>query len=119
MPLPNDKRFSGQLWQSWPFSFRYQSFLLQQQWWHNAVTGVHGVTRAHERLLQFAFMQWLDVFAPSNFLLTNPELLERSRSEAGQNLVRGFCNWVEDWGAGAGILGSRTDGWSLPAAAVQ
>ena len=96
-PLPNDRRFTGQLWQSWPFSFLYQTFLLQQQWWHNAVTDVHGVTAAHERLLQFAFRQWLDVFAPSNFFLTNPEVLQRSRAEGGQNLVHGFWNLVEDW----------------------
>ena len=96
-PLLHDKRFAGKAWQSWPFSIAYQSFLLQQQWWHNAVTGVHGVSQHHERVLQFAFRQWLDVFSPSNFLLTNPELLQRTRDEAGHNLIRGFWNLVEDW----------------------
>jgi polyhydroxyalkanoate synthase len=94
-PLLHDKRFAGEAWQSWPFSILYQNFLLQQQWWHNAVTGVHGVSEQHERVLQFAFRQWLDVFSPSNFLLTNPELLQRTREESGQNLVRGFWNLVE------------------------
>ena len=42
---------------------------------------------------QFAFRQWLDVFSPSNFLLTNPEVLQQSRAEGGQNLVRGFGTW--------------------------
>jgi polyhydroxyalkanoate synthase len=96
-PLPHDKRFAGEAWQSWPFSIVYQSFLLQQQWWHNAVSGVHGVSEQHERALQFAFRQWLDVFSPSNFLLTNPEILQRTREESGRNLVRGFWNLVEDW----------------------
>lgn len=96
-PLPNDRRFTGELWQNAPFNIMYQSFLLQQQWWHNAATGVRGVTKHHERVLQFAFRQWLDVFAPSNFLFTNPELLQQSRAEGGQNLLRGFWNAVEDW----------------------
>jgi polyhydroxyalkanoate synthase subunit PhaC len=89
-PLPNDRRFAGELWQNAPFNIMYQSFLLQQQWWHNAATGVRGVSKHHERVLQFAFRQWLDVFAPSNFLFTNPELLQQSRAEGGQNLLRGF-----------------------------
>ena len=96
-PLPNDRRFTGELWQNAPFNIMYQSFLLQQQWWHNAATGVRGVTKHHERIRQFAFRQWLDVFAPSNFLFTNPELLQQSRAEGGQNLLRGFWNAVEDW----------------------
>ena len=96
-PLLHDKRFAAKAWQSWPFSIAYQSFLLQQQWWHNAVTGVHGVGQHHERVLQFAFRQWLDVLSPSNFLLSNPELLQRTRDEAGHNLIRGFWNLVEDW----------------------
>lgn len=96
-PLLHDKRFAAKAWQSWPFSIAYQSFLLQQQWWHNAVTGVHGVSQHHERVLQFAFRQWLDVLSPSNFLLSNPELLQRTRDEAGHNLIRGFWNLVEDW----------------------
>jgi polyhydroxyalkanoate synthase len=37
-PLPQDKRFVGEAWQRWPFNALYQSFLLTQQWWHNAVT---------------------------------------------------------------------------------
>ena len=96
-PLLHDKRFAAKAWQDWPFSVAYQCFLLQQQWWHNAVTDVHGVSQHHERVLQFAFRQWLDMFSPSNFLPTNPELLQRTRDEAGHNLIRGFWNLVEDW----------------------
>jgi len=96
-PLPQDKRFVADDWRQWPFNIIEQSFLLQQQWWHNAATGVHGMSAHHERVLEFAFRQILDVFSPSNFVLTNPEVLKRTQSEAGQNLVRGFWNFVEDW----------------------
>jgi polyhydroxyalkanoate synthase len=96
-PLRNDKRFGAQAWQTWPYNAIYQGFLLHQQWWHNATTGVRGVTRQHERQVEFATRQLLDVFSPANFVLTNPQVLEKTQAEAGQNLVRGFWNFVEDW----------------------
>ncbi len=96
-PLPNDPRFKAEDWQRWPFNIIHQAFLLNQQWWHNATTGVRGVTKQHEREIEFATRQLLDVFSPSNFLWTNPEILRRTAAEGGQNLIRGCMNFVEDW----------------------
>lgn len=96
-PAPNDKRFSADAWHTWPFNIIHQAFLLQQQWWHYATTGVRGVTPQHERQVDFTTRQILDIFSPANFVLTNPEVLRRTQAEAGQNLVRGFWNFVEDW----------------------
>jgi polyhydroxyalkanoate synthase len=96
-PLPNDKRFSADAWRAWPYNVIHQAFLLQQQWWHNATTGVRGVTPQHERQVEFATRQLLDVLSPANFVLTNPEVLQKTHAEGGQNLVRGFWNFVEDW----------------------
>jgi len=95
-PLPQDRRFVGPAWQRAPFDTIYQSFLLSQQWWHNAVTDVSGVTRQHENTLAFATRQLLDIYSPSNFPLTNPEVLERTGKEGGMNLVRGCQNFLED-----------------------
>lgn len=95
-PLPFDKRFSDNSWQKWPFNLLYQSFLLNQQWWSNATTDVRGVTPQHENVMEFATRQILDVFSPSNYLLTNPQLLEQTQKEAGQNLLRGAQNFLDD-----------------------
>ncbi|WP_189478922.1 poly-beta-hydroxybutyrate polymerase N-terminal domain-containing protein, partial [Mesorhizobium sp. M1E.F.Ca.ET.063.01.1.1] len=53
VPLPQDRRFQHQAWQAFPFNAMQQAFLLSQQWWHNATTGFPGVTRRHERLVEF------------------------------------------------------------------
>lgn len=95
-PLPQDGRFSGDAWQNMPFNMIYQNFLLQQQWWHNAVSNVPGVTAQHERELQFLTRQLLDTVSPSNFLLTNPEALQETRDQAGLNLVQGTQNFLND-----------------------
>ena len=91
--------FADEAWRQWPFNFIYQGFLLQQQWWHNATTGLRGVSKQHEDMVEFAARQLLDMFAPSNFPLTNPEILKRTISTGGQNLVRGAQNFFEDCGA--------------------
>ena len=96
-PLPQDYRFANDAWREPPFSFIYQAFLLQQQWWHNATTGIRGVSIANERVVAFVARQILDIFSPSNFVLANPEVLRQTLAEGGQNFVRGGLNFIADW----------------------
>jgi polyhydroxyalkanoate synthase len=96
-PLPQDKRFADPAWRQWPFNLVSQSFLLTQQWWHNATSGVRGMSRHHEEVVNFVARQCLDVVSPSNFVLTNPQVLARTFATAGANLVQGGLNWWSDW----------------------
>jgi polyhydroxyalkanoate synthase len=96
-PLPFDKRFTGDEWHKWPYNFIHQSFLLQQQWWHNATTGVRGLSKQHENMVEFGSRQFLDMISPSNFVLTNPHALRQTMAKGGMNLIQGFQNLAEDW----------------------
>ena len=95
-PMAQDKRFEAAAWHQFPYRGMAQGFLLVQQAWHRATTGVPGVSHHHEDMVSFAARQWLDMVAPSNFVSLNPVIQQRTLEEGGQNLLRGFSHVVED-----------------------
>lgn len=97
-----DRRFSGEAWQKYPFNVWSQAHLQNWQWWQNATTDVHGVALVHENLMAFTAGSIVDATAPSNFALTNPDVIAATLTEHGQNLVRGAKHLAKDIGRKAG-----------------
>jgi polyhydroxyalkanoate synthase len=105
-PQAQDHRFDGKEWETPPFNLMTQAFLLGEHWWHEASTGVRGVAKPNEAIVDFSIRQMLDVLAPSNFAATNPKVLQKAFQSGGANFISGWQNWCSDWmrllsGAGA------------------
>jgi len=96
VPSPADRRFTSEGWQRYPFNVFYQGFLLYEAWWKEATTTIRGASPHHLDVVSFTARQWVDAFAPSNYLLTNPDAVTTTRNEGGANLARGYRNWLDD-----------------------
>ena len=96
-PQAQDRRFARPEWELPPFNLLAQAFLQAQQWWHNATTGVRGVAKPNQAIVEFSVRQMLDVLAPSNFAATNPEVLQKAFQSGGANFMHGWQNWCSDW----------------------
>src|SRR4051794_1455603 len=95
-PPENDRRFSGSDWELPSFNLLAQAFLLNEQWWHSATVGVHGLAHPNAAIADFAVRQCLDTGAPTNFAISNPEVLRKIMETGGGNFVYGLHNWFED-----------------------
>ena len=107
-PQPGDKRFRDKEWQeNQIFDFIKQSYLLTANWLQNTVGSVKDLDPASRRRIQFYTKQFADAFAPTNFVLTNPEVLRTTLQSNGENLVKGLNNLLDDLERGEGQLAIR------------
>jgi polyhydroxyalkanoate synthase subunit PhaC len=105
IPEKSDKRFRDPLWnENVVFDFIKQSYLLTSRMMQSAVRSVDGLDPKEKAKLDFHTRQFVDSIAPSNFALTNPEVLRETLNSKGQNLIRGLENLVEDLERGGGNL---------------
>ena len=95
-PDLDDIRYRDPAWQTWPFNLLAAAHKAQEAWWAEATTGLRGMSAAHERVSAFVARQMLDMTAPSNSILTNPEVQRETLRSAGENLVRGMQHMRED-----------------------
>ena len=91
-----DHRFADPAWQDWPFSLLQQGYLMQERWWRAATQNVPGVDPHHADWVSFCAHQWISMYSPANFALTNPMVLHRTKEEHGANLARGLKNFFDD-----------------------
>ena len=107
-PAPRDKRFSDPEWKSNQFfDFVMQAYLLSTQWAHDLVRNAEGLDPHTRKKAEFYVQQITNALAPSNFVLTNPEVLRETLASSGDNLVRGMKMLAEDIEAGHGSLRIR------------
>ena len=107
-PSPRDKRFADPEWKSNQFfDFVLQLYLLTTQWAHDLVRNADGLDPHTRKKAEFYVQQITNALAPSNFVLTNPEVLRETLTSNGENLVRGMKMLAEDIEAGHGSLRIR------------
>ena len=101
----DDKRFGNPLWQTHPyFNFVKQQYLINSDAIRKAVDDVEDMDPKDKRRLNYFSEQIIAMMAPSNFLGTNPDALERAVQTEGESLVRGLENLVADMEANDGEL---------------
>jgi len=107
-PSPRDKRFKDPEWKSNQFfDFVLQLYLLTTQWAEALVKDADGLDPHTRKKAEFYVQQISNAIAPSNFVLTNPEVLRATLATNGDNLVRGMKMLTEDIEAGRGTLRIR------------
>ncbi len=107
-PDPRDKRFADPEWSSNQFfDFLKQAYLVSVQWADRMIKDSEGLDPLTAQKAEFYMRQIVNAVAPSNFVLTNPELLRATFASNAENLVRGMQMLAEDIAAGGGDLKIR------------
>ena len=104
-PEKGDRRFRAEEWQdNAVFDFIKQSYLLTCAWMEQTVRDSEGLDEEQKAKLAFATKFVADALSPTNFVMTNPEVLKETINSGGENLIRGLENLLEDLERGGGEL---------------
>lgn len=96
-PGPKDRRFANPLWDTHPaFNYLKQQYLLNAGAMQDAVADMEGLDTPERRRVEYFTKQIVDMLAPTNFLGTNPDALEKAIATDGESLVKGLENLVAD-----------------------
>jgi polyhydroxyalkanoate synthase len=104
-PGPKDRRFSNPLWDDHPyFNYIKQQYLINSEAVKQAVDDIEDIDETERRRLRYFSQQIVDMMAPTNFLATNPDALQKAIETEGESLVTGLENLVQDLEANDGEL---------------
>jgi polyhydroxyalkanoate synthase len=107
-PDPDDGRFRDQAWDEvLAYSVIKQAYLLSNRWIMDTLDDVRGLDDHTRRKLRFFTGQMTDALAPTNFILSNPEVLRATIRTRGRNLLRGLANLLRDLDEGSGPMPFR------------
>jgi polyhydroxyalkanoate synthase subunit PhaC len=113
-PSDGDRRFSDPEWtQNQFFDFVKQAYLLTARWADQLVCDADGLDAHTRQKAEFYVRQISNALSPTNFVLTNPELLRETFLSNADNLVRGMHMLAEDIAAGGGELRIRQSDASM------
>ncbi len=97
-PNKTDKRFTNPQWsENLFFDFIKQFYLLTSNMMDNIVDTLDKIDPKQKRIIKFYTNQIKSSFSPTNFVATNPEILNQTVKEGAQNLLRGFENFKNDY----------------------
>lgn len=100
-----DRRWKDESWQENAlFNFIKQSYLMTSEWIHESIEGADHLSKEEKKKLDFHTKQFLDAVAPSNFAITNPQVIKETVESGGENLVKGLKNLIADIERGQGEL---------------
>ena len=104
-PGKSDRRFKADEWNdSVFFDFIKQYYLLACDFVQENIDSAEGLSEADKKKLVFSSKLMMDALSPSNFAITNPEVLHETLKSGGENLVKGLQNMREDIERGQGTL---------------
>ena len=104
-PARGDKRFNDPAWKDEVvFDYLKQSYLLTARWLQGTIKEVEGVDEKTARKVDFYTRQFIDAVSPSNFAMTNPQVVKATVESKGENLLKGLQNLLGDLERGKGNL---------------
>src|SRR5687768_8749843 len=107
-PAKGDKRFADPAWKDEVvFDYLKQSYLLTARWLQQTVKEVEGVDDKTAKKVDFYTRQFIDAMSPSNFAMTNPQVVKATVESKGENLLKGLQNLLTDLERGKGTLAIR------------
>jgi polyhydroxyalkanoate synthase len=96
-PEPGDNRFKDPDWSEGPFfDFCKQAYLITARWAEEVTKSTEGIDEKTRQKALFYLEQTLAALSPSNFPLTNPEVLRATLATNAENLVKGMRQLAHD-----------------------